>query len=134
MPAYIHQHKDWPRLRWNSERLASRLADIRYRQGRLLGQMESLGFKLREEASLRTLTEDVVKSSDIEGEKLDPLAVRSSIARRMGLEIAGLVPSDRNVDGIVEMMLDATRNYSKSLTEERLLAGIRAFSRPAAAE
>jgi Fic family protein len=117
---YIHERKEWPKLRWNSDKLAALLADVRHRQGRLIGQMEVLGFKLREEAVLQTLTADVVKSSEIEGEKLDPEAVRSSIARRMGLDIGGLIPSDRNVDGVVEMMLDATRHYSKPLTDDRL--------------
>ena len=117
---YIHGQKNWPKLHWNSEKLAARLAEVRHRQGRLIGRMEGLGFRLREEAVLQTLTADVVKSSEIEGEKLDPEAVRSSIARRMGLDIAGLIPSDRNVDGVVEMMLDATRHYSKPLTEDRL--------------
>jgi Fic family protein len=117
---YIYEQKDWPKLHWNNEKLAARLADVRHRQGRLIGKMEGLGFRLREEAVLQTLTEDVVKSSEIEGEKLDPEAVRSSIARRMGLDIAGLIPSDRNVDGVVEMMLDATRHYSKPLTYDRL--------------
>src|SRR5580658_6105684 len=116
---YIHEQKTWPKLNWNGEKLAVRLADMRHRQGRLIGKMEGLGFRLREEAVLQTLTEDVVKSSEIEGEKLDPEAVRSSIARRMGLDIGGLIPSDRNVDGVVEMMLDATRYYSKPLTEDR---------------
>lgn len=117
---YIHEQKDWPKLRWNSELLSAPLADVRHRQGRLVGQMEVLGFKLKEEAVLQTLTEDVVKSSEIEGEKLDRDAVRSSIARRMGLDIAGLIRSDHNVDGVVEMMLDATRHYSAPLTDERL--------------
>jgi Fic family protein len=117
---YIHEQKDWPKLRWNSEILAATLADVRHRQGRLIGQMEVLGFKLQAEAVLQTLTEDVVKSSEIEGEKLDREAVRSSIARRLGLDIAGLIPSDRNVDGVVEMMLDATRHYPAPLTDERL--------------
>ena len=117
---YIHEQKNWPKLHWNSETLAATLADVRHRQGRLIGQMEVLGFKLKEEAVLQTLTEDVVKSSEIEGEKLDRAAVRSSIARRLGLDIAGLIPSDRNVDGVVEMMLDATRRYSAPLTDERL--------------
>src|SRR5664280_2431289 len=117
---YIHEQKDWPKLRWSSEILAATLADVRHRQGRLIGHMEILGFKLQEEAVLQTLTEDVVKSSEIEDEKLDRGAVRSSIARRMGLDIAGLIPSERNVDGVVEMMLDATRHYSAPLTDERL--------------
>lgn len=117
---YIHQQKDWPHLHWDSEAVAAPLIDVRHRQGRLIGRMESLGFKLREEAVLQTLTADVVKSSEIEGEKLDPGAVRSSIARRMGLDIGGLIPSDRHVDGVVEMMLDAIRHYSAPLTRERL--------------
>jgi Fic family protein len=117
---YIHERKDWPKLHWNSEALATVLADVRHRQGRLLGQMQALGFSLREEAVLQTLTEDVVKSSAIEGETLDPEAVRSSIARRLGMDAGGLKPADRNVEGVVEMMLDATRNYDQPLTAERL--------------
>ena len=117
---YIHEQKDWPQLHWDSKALSSVLADVRHRQGRLLGQMEALGFKLKEEAVLQTLTADVVKSSEIEGEKLDPEAVRSSIARRLGMNIGGLIPSDRNTDGMVEMMLDATRHYAKPLTDERM--------------
>jgi Fic family protein len=119
---YVHEGKDWPKLRWDSGKLAGLLADVRHRQGRLLGQMQALGFKLREEAVLRTLTDDVVKSSAIEGETLDPEAVRSSIARRLGMDAGGLKPADRNVDGIVEMMLDATRNYDNPFTTERLFA------------
>jgi Fic family protein len=117
---YIHERPEWPNLKWNSEVLASVLAQVRHRQGRLLGRMETLGFKLREEAVLVTLTEDVVKSSEIEGEKLDPQAVRSSIARRLGMDAGGLKPVDRNVEGVVEMMLDATRHYDEPLTRERL--------------
>jgi Fic family protein len=117
---YIHERPDWPKLHWNSEALTRLLADVRHRQGRLLGQMEGLGFRLREEAVLRTLTEDVVKSSEIEGEELDPAAVRSSIARRLGMDIGALRSADRNVEGVVEMMLDATRKYAEPLTEERL--------------
>lgn len=82
--------------------------------------MQALGFRLRDEAVLVTLTEDVVKSSEIEGEKLDRQEVRSSIARRLGMDVGGLKPADRNVEGVVEMMLDATRNYAQPLTEERL--------------
>jgi Fic family protein len=117
---YIHEQKGWPNLHWNNDTLAAPLADMRHRQGHLIGQMEAMGFKLREETVLQTLTADVVKSSEIEGEKLNPQAVRSSIARRMGLNIGGLIPSDRNVDGVVEMMLDATRHYARPLTAERL--------------
>ena len=117
---YIHDQADWPKLHWNSESLIGLLAEVRHRQGRLLGQMQALGFGLQEEAVLRTLTEDVVKSSAIEGQDLDPAAVRSSIARRLGMDVGGLTPADRDVEGVVEMMLDATRNYDKPLTEERL--------------
>lgn len=117
---YIWQHPAWPDFTWDEEKIAMLLAKVRHEQGRLLGRMEALGFELRNEAVLRTLTEDVVKSSDIEGEKLDAEQVRSSIARRMGMDIAGLVPADRNVEGIVEMMLDATGEYDQPLTEERL--------------
>lgn len=122
MPGYIHTLQDWPRFRWNRESLSGLLASVRHRQGRLLGRMEALGFKLRQEAVLRTLTEDVLKSSEIEGEKLDAEQVRSSIARRLGMDIGGLKTVDRNVEGVVEMMLDATRHYDQPLTAERLFA------------
>jgi Fic family protein len=117
---YIHHRTDWPQFRWDHERIASRLVDIRHRQGRLIGRMEGLGFQLRTEAVLNTLTEDVLKSSEIEGETLDRDQVRSSIARRLGIDIGGLKPSDRDVEGVVEMMLDATQNYEKPLTGARL--------------
>lgn len=117
---WIHEHPDWPNFSWDAEALAPKLADIRYRQGHLLGRMESLGFELTREASLRTLTSDVVKSSAIEGEHLDPEEVRSSIARRLGMDQAGLRPASRDVEGFVEMMLDATQSFSKPLTKERL--------------
>ncbi|GER01507.1 cell division protein Fic [Iodidimonas gelatinilytica] len=117
---WIHEHQDWPAFTWDAEALASKLADIRHRQGRLLGRMEGLGFELKREASLRTLTNDVVKSSAIEGENLNPEEVRSSIARRLGIDIAGLIPASRDVEGIVEMMLDATQQFSKPLTKDRL--------------
>src|SRR6202142_3845590 len=122
MAGYIHTQEDWPRFHWNRESLAGRLASVRHEQGRLLGRMEALGFKLRQEAVLRTLTEDVLKSSEIEGEKLDSEQVRSSIARRLGMDIGGLKPVDRKVEGVVEMMLDATRHYDQALTSERLVA------------
>ena len=119
---YIHELKDWPRFDWNRERFAEPLAAVRHRQGRLIGHMEALGFNLRQEAVLQTLTEDVLKSSEIEGEKLDAEQVRSSIARRLGMDIGALKPADRNVEGVVEMMLDATRHYDQALTAERLFA------------
>ncbi len=117
---YIHEREDWPKFHWQDDILAADLAQVRHRQGRLIGRMESLGFRLREESVLRTLTEEVVKSSEIEGEQLDRDQVRSSIARRLGMDVAGMVPADRNVEGVVEMMLDATQNYAQLLTDERL--------------
>jgi Fic family protein len=119
---FIYERKDWPRFHWNRERLAEPLAAVRHQQGRLIGHMEALGFNLRQEAVLQTLTEDVLKSSEIEGAKLDPAQVRSSIARRPGMDIGALKPADRNVEGVVEMMLDATRHYDQPLTDERLFA------------
>jgi Fic family protein len=118
--AYIWQIDDWPALRWDDHALSGALARAARQQGRLLGKMEHLGFELRGEAHLRTLTEDVVKSSEIEGEKLPADQVRSSIARRLGMDVGGLVPADRDVEGVVEMMLDATANYRKPLTQDRL--------------
>lgn len=120
MQPYIHQRPDWPQFRWDEARLSALLAAIRHRQGRLLGRMESLGFSLRVEASLQSLTEDVVKSSEIEGEKLDREQVRSSLARRLGMNAGALPAPARNVEGIVEMTIDATVNYAKPLTSERL--------------
>lgn len=119
---YIHELEDWPRFRWHSERIGALLAEVRHRQGRLVGRMEALGFGLRQEAVLQTLTADVTQSSAIEGERLDAQQVRSSIARRLGMDIGGLVASDRHVEGIVEMMLDATRHYDQALDEQRLFA------------
>jgi Fic family protein len=101
---YIHRLHDWPRFEWNPERLAQPLADIRHRQGRLTGHMEALGFNLRQEAVLSTPTADVLKSSEIEGERLDAALVRSSIARRLGVDIGALKPPDRAVEGVVEMI------------------------------
>lgn len=120
MPTYIHELPNWPRFRWDHEVLAVPLAAVRHHQGRLIGRMEGLGFQLREEAVLQSLTEEVMKSSEIEGEQLDREQVRSSIARRLGMDIGALAPVDRNVEGVVEMMLDATQNYRTALTEERL--------------
>ena len=117
---WIYEHQHWPNYTWDVKRLTLKLADIRHRQGHLLGKMEYIGFNLRKEATLNTLTNDVVKSSAIEGENLNPQEVRSSVAQRLGINIAGIIPSSRNVDGIVEMMLDATQNFFKPLTKERL--------------
>ncbi|HAS87938.1 MAG TPA: DUF4172 domain-containing protein [Desulfovibrio sp.] len=117
---WIHEHQDWPNFSWNTEKLISKLADVRHRQGVLLGKIGNLGFDLRNEAGLKTLTNDIVHSSAIEGELLNPEEVRSSIAQRLGIDIAGLKPAGRDVDGIVEMMLDATQLYAQPLTKDRL--------------
>ena len=122
MSVYIHQEPTWPRFQWSREKLAEQLIVVHIEQGRLLGCMEGLGFKLRQEVVLGTATVDVLKSSEIEGERLDAGQVRSSVARRLGMDIGGLKLVDRNVEGVVEMMLDATRHYEKPLTEERLFA------------
>lgn len=119
---YVYERDDWPTHRWSNERLATKLAAVRHRQGRLLGRMSALGFSMQSEAVLATLTEDVIKSSEIEGEHLNRDQVRSSIARRLGMDIGGLIPADRHVEGVVEMMLDATQNYAARLTAERLFA------------
>lgn len=117
---FIHQQPDWPGFQWETEALAEMLAAVRYRQGRHLGKMEGIGFELRREASLTALTEEVVKSSAIEGENLDHAEVRSSIARSLGLDVAGLPHATREVESIVQMMLDATQKFKEPLTEERL--------------
>ena len=119
---YIHQRKEWPEFRWNEARLLPILAKVRHQQGRLLGQMEGLGFHLRGEANLASLTSEVIGSSAIEGEKLDEEVVRSSIARRLGIVDAGVAPVNRHVEGVVEMMLDATRKFGEALTAERLFS------------
>lgn len=117
---YIHQHPEWPNFTWSDKKLSDQLAAVRHRQGRLVGHMEALGFELRDAATLLTLTQDVVKSSEIEGEILQAQQVRSSIARRLGMDVGGLTSSDRHVDGIVDMVLDATRNHTQPLTKDRL--------------
>ncbi|MEJ6617548.1 MAG: Fic family protein [Crocinitomicaceae bacterium] len=120
MSVYIHQKEGWPNFTWDSENIVNLLSEARNLQGRLQGKMEALGFELRNEALLDTLTLDVLKTSEIEGELLNHDQVRSSIARKLGMEIAGSVESDRNVDGVVEMMLDATQNCFNPLTKSRL--------------
>ena len=122
MTTYIHELKEWPGFRWDESVGAKHLAPVRHRQGRLVGRMEALGFGLRAEAVLATLTEDVVKSSEIEGEILDKDIVRSSIARRLGMDIGALATADRHIEGVVEMMLNATQKYAEPLTDERLFA------------
>jgi Fic family protein len=120
MKGFIHQKDQWPEFTWNTNDFINLLSEVRNQQGRLVGKMETLGFDLRNEALLDTLTLDVLKSSEIEGEILNPDQVRSSIARKLGMEIAGAVDSDRNVEGVVEMMLDATQNCFQPLTADRL--------------
>ena len=122
MATYIYERKEWPNFFWKQDNISLKLAEVRHHQGRLLGRMEGIGFNLQAEANLHTLTLDVLKSSEIEGEILNPDQVRSSIARRLGMDIAGLIPADRHVEGIVEMMLDATQNYNAPLPDERLFS------------
>src|SRR5579871_3653131 len=117
---YIHELADWPNLRWDNHALAMTLADVRHHQGLLIGHMGAIGFNLQQEAVLQTLTADVLKTSEIEGERFDAEQVRSSIAQRLGIEIGALTPADRKVEGVVEMMLDATRHYGEPLTADRL--------------
>lgn len=117
---YIWQRPEWPAWQFDASHLSGLLSKVTLERGRLLGSMQALGFKLAEEATLRVLTEDVIKSSEIEGEKLNPESVRSSLARRLGMDIGALAPADRHVDGVVEMVLDATQRYDQPLTEERL--------------
>ncbi len=122
MKKYIYQYDSWPNFTWKEQEIQVILGKVRHLQGKILGQMSTLGFSVKEEAMLSTLTIDVLKSSEIEGEKLNYEQVRSSIARRLGIEYAGMVYSDRDVEGVVEMMLDATQKYNQPLDEERLFA------------
>jgi len=117
---YIYDHKDWPHFSWQQDSIMLKLGEVRHRQGKIIGHMDALGFNLQEEAMLSILTLDILNTNKIEGELLNPEQVRSSVARRLGMDIPGLIPSDRNVEGIVEMMLDATQHYDMPLTEERL--------------
>lgn len=122
MPIYIHQLKNWADFQWKEQDFISLLSEVRNLQGKLMGKVELLGFELKDEANLETLIQDVVQSSEIEGEILNPEQVRSSIATRLGLEDSGLQHSDRHIDGVVEMMLDATQNNDKTLSAERIFA------------
>lgn len=117
---YIHQRPLWPHFSWDIQVITDLLASVRHKQGKLVGRMESLGFPLQEEAVLQTLTLEVLKSNEIEGEILNAEQVRSSIARRLGIDIGALSPTDRHIEGVVEMLLDATQHYDKPLTEDRL--------------
>lgn len=118
---YIYELENWPNFLWDQENLTDSLIQLRHQQGRLMGGMESIGFHLRDEAVLQTLTQDVVKSSEIEGEILDQALVRSSVARHLGMDTAALDKIDKNIDGVVKMMLDATQRFDQPLTKERLL-------------
>lgn len=120
MAKYIYQYNNWPHFTWDEQEIQVILGKVRHLQGKLFGQMSALGFSLKEETMLSTLTLDVLKSSEIEGEELDYEQVRSSIARRLGIDYAGMIHSSRDVEGVVEMMLDATQNYLLPLDEERL--------------
>lgn len=117
---FIYQQNNWLVFYWNQEKLAPMLSAVWHQQGKITGRMEGLVFFLRSEASLQTLTMDVLKSSEIEGEVLPSDQVRSSIARKLGMDIAGLIPAGRHVEGAVEMMLDATQHYIISLTNQCL--------------
>jgi len=117
---YLHHNKDWPNFKWDNDTLLPYVSKVRDLQGRLIGRMEGMGFELREEAVLETLTEDIVRTSEIEGELLNPLEVRSSVARRLGMDISGLPNASRDVEGVVEMLLDATQKYKEVLTKNRL--------------
>jgi Fic family protein len=117
---YIYHQNDWTNFTWEDRTINAVFGEVRYLQGEISGQMNTLGFSYKEEATLHTLTLDVVKSSEIEGEHLNYEQVRSSIARRLGIDIAGIIPAHRNVEGVVEMMLDATQNFMNPLTETRL--------------
>jgi Fic family protein len=120
MSKYIYEKENWPNFTWNSDDFIGLLSEARNLQGRLIGKMESLGFDLRDEALLETLTLDVLKSAEIEGELLNPEQVRSFIAKILGIEYAGSIASDRNVEGMVQMMMDAIQNCLNPLTAERL--------------
>jgi Fic family protein len=120
MAKYIYQYKNWTNFSWHNTIVSAALGEVRLLQGKILGKVHSFGFSSKEEKNLEMLTLDVLKSSEIEGEKLNYEQVRSSIARRLGINTAGLVPSPRNIEGVVEMMLDTTQNYSHPLTKKRL--------------
>src|SRR5690554_2169173 len=120
MAKYIYEQKNWTDFSWNDKALNAVFGEVKLMQGKIIGQMNALGFSAREEATLSALTLDVVKSSEIEGELLNYEQVRSSIARRLGINTAGLVPSSRHIEGVVEMMLDATQRCDLPLNEKRL--------------
>lgn len=118
---YIYENSNWPNFTWNKERVIRPLATVSHRQGRLIGRMEGLGFLLQSEAMLQSMTLEILKSNEIEGEFLDKDQIRSSIARKLGMDIAGLLPADRNIEGVVKVMFDATQKFKEPLTKDRLL-------------
>ena len=120
MSKYIYEYEGWTHFTWDNDAISSVFGEVRNLQGKIIGQMSTLGFSTKEETTLNMLTMDVIKSSEIEGEKLDYDQVRSSIARKLGINIDGMVSANRNVEGIVEIMLDATRHYIKPLIHDRL--------------
>ncbi|NLB63612.1 MAG: Fic family protein [Fibrobacter sp.] len=122
MKKYIYEHENWTDFSWEDTAINAVFGEVRLMQGKIIGLMNSLGFAAKAEAMLKSLTLDVVKSSEIEGELLNYNQVRSSLARRLGINTAGLVPSDRHIEGVVEMMLDATQRWDSPLTEERLFS------------
>ena len=117
---YLHQNKDWPKFIWDDSIILPLVSKVRDLQGRLIGRMESMGFRLKEEAMLNILTIDIVKTSEIEGELLNSEEVRSSVAQRLGMEISGLPTASRDVEGVVEMILDATQKYNDPITKDRI--------------
>jgi Fic family protein len=121
MAKYIYEQSNWTHFTWQDKNINQIFGEVRLLQGKIIGQMNSLGFSAKEEATLSAITLDVVKSSEIEGELLNIEQVRSSIARRLGINTAGLVTSNRHIEGVVDMMLDATQRYDKPLTESRLM-------------
>ena len=122
MARYVHQNKNWPKFYWEQQYFMDLLTEVSKLQGKLIGKIEMLGFELKEEANLETLILDVVRSAEIEGEILNPEQVRSSIALKLGLKDAGLPHSDRHIDGIVQMMIDATQNNANVIDADRLFS------------
>jgi Fic family protein len=120
MSKYIYEYEKWPEFTWDDKQISVILGKVRHSQGKVFGQLDALGFSIKEETLLSTLTLDVLKSSEIEGEFLNTNHVRSSIARKLGINYTGMMHSNRDVEGIVEMMLDATQNYDKAISQERI--------------
>ena len=117
---YLHEKKEWWKFRYDNDKIVNLLGLVRAKQGLMLGRMTSLGFDFQDDAMLTTMSLELVRSSEIEGEQLNLSEVRSSIARRLGINSAGMVPSSRYIEGVVEMLLDATQNYNEPLSDDRL--------------